>query len=140
MTLVETGTRGLIGAVIGSAAQRDEATLARCLLPLLRPGMLVLLDRAFDANAFLADIAATGAMLLARSKSTRNPPVLVLTAAQGADVGVTGDADVFPAFGVVSVGVVAPWSARWRSGAWCLGCLRRHGGGRLRAREGSAGV
>jgi hypothetical protein len=76
MTVVETGTRGLIGAVIGSAAQRDEATLARRLLPLLRPGMLVLLDRAFDANAFLADIAATGAMLLARSKSTRNPPVL----------------------------------------------------------------
>jgi hypothetical protein len=76
MTLVETGTRGLIGAAIGSAAQRDEATLARRLLPLLRPGMLVLLDRAFDANAFLADIASTGAMLLARSKSTRNPPVL----------------------------------------------------------------
>lgn len=76
MTLVETGTRGLIGAAIGSAAQRDEATLARRLLPLLRPGMLVLLDRAFDANAFLAEIARTGAMLLARSKSTRNPPVL----------------------------------------------------------------
>ena len=36
----------------------------------------MLLDRAFDANAFLADIAATGAMLLARSKSTRNPQVL----------------------------------------------------------------
>lgn len=76
MTLVETGTRGLIGAAIGSAAERDEATLARSLLPLLRPGMLVLLDRAFDANAFLADITKTGAMLLARSKSTRNPPVL----------------------------------------------------------------
>lgn len=76
MTLVETGTRGLIGAAIGSAAERDEATLARRLLPLLRPGMLVLLDRAFDANAFLADITKTGAMLLARSKSTRNPPVL----------------------------------------------------------------
>jgi hypothetical protein len=54
MTLVETGTRGLIGAAIGSAADRDEATLARRLLPLLGPGMLVLLDRAFDANAFLA--------------------------------------------------------------------------------------
>ncbi|MCA1709584.1 MAG: IS4 family transposase, partial [Actinobacteria bacterium] len=76
MTLAETGTRGLIGAVRGSAADRDEASLARRLLPLLRPGMLVLLDRAFDANAFLADIAATGAMLLARSKSTRNPQVL----------------------------------------------------------------
>jgi hypothetical protein len=76
MSLVETGTRGLIGATLGSATDRDEATLAKRLLPLLRPGMLVLLDRAFDANAFLAGIAKTGAMLLARSKSTRHPPVL----------------------------------------------------------------
>jgi hypothetical protein len=76
MTLAETGTRGLLGAALGSAAEGDEASLARRLLPLLRPGMLVLLDRAFDANAFLAEIAATGAMLLARSKSTRNPQVL----------------------------------------------------------------
>jgi Insertion element 4 transposase N-terminal/Transposase DDE domain len=76
MTLAETGTRALIGAAIGSAADRDEATLARRLVPLLRPGMLVLLDRAFDANAFLREVAGTGAMLLARSKSTRNPQVL----------------------------------------------------------------
>jgi hypothetical protein len=76
MTLVETGTRGLIGATLGSGADRDEATLARRLLPLLRPGMLVLLDRAFDTNAVLAGITGTGAMLLARAKSTRNPPVL----------------------------------------------------------------
>ena len=76
MALAETGTRGLLGAAVGSAADRDEAHLARRLLPLLGPGMLVLLDRAFDANAFLADIAGTGAMLLARAKATRNPPVL----------------------------------------------------------------
>jgi hypothetical protein len=76
MTLVETGTRSLLGGTLGSVADRDEAALARRLLPLLRGGMLVLLDRAFDANAFLAEVAATGAMLLARSKSTRNPPVL----------------------------------------------------------------
>ena len=38
--------------------------------------MLVLLDRAFDASAFLREVAATGAQLLARGKSTRNPPVL----------------------------------------------------------------
>jgi hypothetical protein len=76
MTLAETGSRGLIGATLGSAADRDEVALARRLLPLLRPGMLVLLDRAFDAAAFLAEVAATGAMLLARGKSTRNPPVL----------------------------------------------------------------
>jgi hypothetical protein len=76
MTLVETGTRGLIGATIGSAADRDETTLARRLLPLLRPGMLVLLDRAFDANRFLTELDATGAKLLVRSKSTRRPSVL----------------------------------------------------------------
>jgi hypothetical protein len=76
MTLVETGTRGLLGAVLGSAAERDEATLARRLLPLLGPGMLILLDRAFDAATFLGDIAGTGAMLPARSKATRKPPVL----------------------------------------------------------------
>jgi hypothetical protein len=38
--------------------------------------MLVLLDRAFDANAFLREVAATGALLVARAKSTRHPPVL----------------------------------------------------------------
>jgi hypothetical protein len=76
MALAETGSRGLLGATVGSASDRDEATLARRLLHLLGPGMLVLLDRAFDANAFLAEIAGTGAMLLARAKSTRNPPVL----------------------------------------------------------------
>lgn len=76
MTLAETGTRGLLGAVIGSARDRDEATLARRLLPLLRPGMLLLLDRAFDATAFLTAVAATGARVVVRGKSTRTPPVL----------------------------------------------------------------
>src|SRR5947209_10146542 len=61
MALAETGTRGLLGATVGSASDRDEATLARRLLHLLGPGMLVLLDRAFDSNAFLAGIAGTGA-------------------------------------------------------------------------------
>ncbi len=75
MALAETGTRGLLGAVLGSAAGRDEATVARRLLHLLRPGMLVLLDRAFDANAFLREVAATGALLVARAKSTRHPAV-----------------------------------------------------------------
>src|SRR5207302_423290 len=35
-----------------------------------------LLDRAFDANAFLREVAATGALLLARARSTRHPAVL----------------------------------------------------------------
>ena len=76
MTLAETGTRALLGATVGCKASRDEVGLARRLLPLLGPGMLVLLDRAFDASAFLAEVAATGAMLLARATSTRRPPVL----------------------------------------------------------------
>jgi Insertion element 4 transposase N-terminal/Transposase DDE domain len=76
MTLAETGTRGLLGATLGCAAERDETGLARRLLHLLRPGMLVLADRAFDSNAFLAEIAATGAVPLVRAKSTRTPLVL----------------------------------------------------------------
>jgi hypothetical protein len=71
MTLAETGTRALLGAAVGSAAHPDESHLARRLLPLLRPGMLVLLDRAFDANAFLAEVAGTGAILLARAMPVR---------------------------------------------------------------------
>jgi hypothetical protein len=76
MTLIETGTRGMIGAVLGSAADRDEAALAGRLLPLLHPGMVVLLDRAFDAAAFLNELNKTGARFLVRSRSTRRPPVL----------------------------------------------------------------
>jgi Insertion element 4 transposase N-terminal/Transposase DDE domain len=76
MTLCETGTRGLLGAALGSRADRDETGLARRLVHLLGPGMLVLLDRGFDSNAFLADVAGTGAALLARAKSTRTPLVL----------------------------------------------------------------
>jgi len=78
MALVETGTRAVLGALLGSAADRDEPTLARRLLILLRPGMLVLLDRAFDAAGFLTDLDGTGAKFLVRARSTRQPPVLAL--------------------------------------------------------------
>lgn len=76
MALIETGTRAVLGATVGSAGDRDEATLARRLLPLLGPGMLVLLDRAFDAARFLNQLDGTDAKFLARSTSTRRPPVL----------------------------------------------------------------
>jgi hypothetical protein len=76
MCLAETGTRALLGATIGAAGDRDEATLAVRLLPLLRPGMLVLLDRGFDSTTFLTAVHRTGAMLLARVRSQRVPPVL----------------------------------------------------------------
>ena len=75
MTLAETGTRGLLGATLGSRTDRDEANLARRLLHLLGPGMLILLDRALDAAAFPAAVDATGAALLARSESSRKPLV-----------------------------------------------------------------
>jgi hypothetical protein len=76
MALAETGTRALLGAVTGCAADGDEPGLARGLLHLLGPGMLVLMDRAFDASGFLAAVAGTGAHFLARAKATRSPLVL----------------------------------------------------------------
>jgi hypothetical protein len=80
MCLVETGTRGLLGAVIGGAigkpGDRDEAHLARRLLRLLGPGMLLLADRAFDSTEFLTEVDRTGAKLLVRGGTSRKPPVL----------------------------------------------------------------
>jgi Insertion element 4 transposase N-terminal/Transposase DDE domain len=80
MCLVETGTRGLLGAVIGGAigtpGDRDESHLARRLLNLLAPGMLLLADRAFDSATFLAEVDRTGAKLLVRAGCTRKPTVL----------------------------------------------------------------
>ena len=75
MTLCETGTRALIGAVFGPPAT-GEADYARQLLHLLTGGMLVLTDRGFDAAAFLEAIAATKARFLARLTSNRRLPVL----------------------------------------------------------------
>jgi Insertion element 4 transposase N-terminal/Transposase DDE domain len=76
MALAETGTRALLGAVIGAASDGGEPALARGLLPLLGPGMLVLADRAFDTGAFLAEAAATGAQLLVRGRASRCPQLL----------------------------------------------------------------
>jgi Insertion element 4 transposase N-terminal/Transposase DDE domain len=74
MTLVETGTRALIGAVFGPPAT-GETDYARQLLHLLGADMLVLADRGFDAGAFLAQIAATRAQFLVRLCCTRKLPV-----------------------------------------------------------------
>jgi hypothetical protein len=76
MTLAETGTRGLLGAVIGAAADGDEPALARRLLHLLGPGMLVLADRAYDAAAFLGALAAARAQFLVRARASRRLEVL----------------------------------------------------------------
>jgi hypothetical protein len=74
MTLVETGTRALIGAVFGATAV-SELDWARQLLHLLDESMLVLLDRGFDAGEFLREVAARAAFL-ARLRACRRPPVL----------------------------------------------------------------
>ena len=75
MTLVETGTRALLGAVFGPGAE-GETGQARELLPLLDESMLVLIDRGFDGGDFLAAVAAAKAQFLVRLTSTRRLPVL----------------------------------------------------------------
>jgi hypothetical protein len=75
MTLAETGTRALLGAAFGPAAE-GELAWARKLLHLLDASMLVLADRGFDAGTFLAEVAATKAQFLVRVTSARRPPVL----------------------------------------------------------------
>ncbi len=75
MTLVETGTRALIGAVFGTPAD-GELAWARRLLHLLDETMLVLMDRGFDAGEFLREVAATKAQFLVRLTANRRPPVL----------------------------------------------------------------
>jgi Insertion element 4 transposase N-terminal/Transposase DDE domain len=75
MTLAETGTRALLGAVFGATAI-SELDWARKLLYLLDDTMLVLLDRGFDAATFLAELAAAKAQFLVRLTASRRPLVL----------------------------------------------------------------
>ncbi|MGW7623333.1 IS4 family transposase [Streptomyces antimycoticus] len=75
MTLVETGTRAVIGAVFGPTRE-GETSYATRLSHHLHPEMLVLWDRGFDSNDFLAAVHATGARVLGRIRQRRRPPVL----------------------------------------------------------------
>jgi hypothetical protein len=75
MTLCETGTRALAGAVFGPPAT-GETDYARQLLHLLDDTMLVLMDRGFDAGEFLAEVAATKAQFLVRLTARRRLPVM----------------------------------------------------------------
>ncbi|CAM5388148.1 transposase [Streptomyces hirsutus] len=75
MTLVETGTRAVIGAVFGPTRE-GETSYATRLLHHLSPEMLVLWDRGFDGNDFLAAVHATGARVVGRISQRRWPPVL----------------------------------------------------------------
>jgi Insertion element 4 transposase N-terminal/Transposase DDE domain len=75
MTLCETGTRALLGAAFG-VPSTGELDWARKLVYLLDETMLVLMDRGFDAGAFLAEVAAAKAQFLVRLNANRRPPVL----------------------------------------------------------------
>lgn len=77
MTLVETGTRGLLGAVFGPSTAGERAYALR-LADLLGKDMLLLTDRGFDGNDFLQAIVATGAQVLIRCTSMRRPPILAI--------------------------------------------------------------
>ncbi len=68
VALCETGTRSLLGAVFGPVDVSENA-YAEQLLPLLDDGMLLLNDRGFDADDFLAKAAATGASCSFASKA-----------------------------------------------------------------------
>ena len=75
VTLAACGTRTLIDAVFGPAST-SEQDYTRRLRRSLHAGMLVLLDRNFDAAALIGQLAATGADLLVRLRSNRKLPVL----------------------------------------------------------------
>ena len=74
MTLAETGTRGLLGAVIGAAGDEDEPAWPGGCCTCWARACCMLADRAYDSAAFLAGAAATGAALLVRGKASRSPP------------------------------------------------------------------
>nr|WP_223167810.1 IS4 family transposase [Nonomuraea sp. SYSU D8015] len=75
MTLAETGTRGLLGAIFGPSATGERAYAMR-LAPLLGPDMLLLADRGLDGNDLLEAVTQTGAQFLVRGRTDRRPPVL----------------------------------------------------------------
>ncbi|MEU0835114.1 hypothetical protein [Streptomyces sp. NPDC005969] len=83
MTLCETGTRVLIGAVFGPVT-KGETDDAHDLVGHPTSDMLLLANPAFDSNELLADIAAEGAPFLIRATSVRHPPVLALLPDDGA--------------------------------------------------------
>jgi hypothetical protein len=75
VALAACGTRTIIDAVFGPASC-GELDYTRRLRRSLHAGMLVLLDRNFDAAGLLGQLAATNADLLVRLKSNRKLPVL----------------------------------------------------------------
>lgn len=75
LALVACGTRAIIDAVFGPTTT-GETNYTPALLRSLKPGMMLLGDRNFDAKDLLADIAKTRAEFLIRCKNNRRLPVL----------------------------------------------------------------
>jgi hypothetical protein len=75
MVLAENGTKTLIDAAVEGCCV-DERTVARRILPSLRPDMVVLADRGFPGYHLWADAAATGAQLVWRIPASFGLPVL----------------------------------------------------------------
>jgi len=75
LTVLACGTRTIIDAVFGPATS-GETTYARRLVAGMRAGMLILADRNFAAGHLLAAIAATGADLIVRAKTSSSGPKL----------------------------------------------------------------
>jgi hypothetical protein len=75
VALVGCGTRAVIDAVFGPAAD-GEPVYATRLLGSLHQAMIVLLDRGLSSNALPGAIAGAGADVLARLTASRKPPVL----------------------------------------------------------------
>jgi hypothetical protein len=67
--------QAVIDAVFGPKID-GETTQALRLLRSLHTGMIVLLDRGFDSNAFLGAVTGTDADFLVRLTGSRKPPVL----------------------------------------------------------------
>ncbi|MEV8569608.1 hypothetical protein AB0436_29205 [Streptomyces sp. NPDC051322] len=66
--------------MFGPTAEGETSYVSR-LLHLLRPDMLVLWDKGFDGNDFLASVTAPRAQFLGRLRSNRRTPVLTRLAA-----------------------------------------------------------
>src|SRR6266567_4401304 len=63
--LVEAGTHAIVKVIL-APCKTSEVCLARGLLPALKPGMLVLVDRGFISGALLEAMRARGAHVLGR--------------------------------------------------------------------------
>lgn len=74
VSLVENGTHVLFGTHVGGV-DTGEITLAKAVLPALRPGMLCLADRNFYGFRLWTQAQETGAALLWRIKQTLRLPV-----------------------------------------------------------------